>query len=552
MICLVRIFFKSLSDMIVSNRPKRFADHCGLIFCFSRFKELYKEHNFVSMFLSFLTAMYTFLVSSSFTPFDCIKSGNEYLIRTSPETACFDNIWWLNIVTMMLSLIIYVLGVPLFFVWVFWKFRFNPESFANGALHPLIKAYRFAYFWWELVFLLKRLSFALAGQFLFSSLGDNVRLVFVVISLCIFTYAESYCLPFRHYQILKSSSNFVLLLILTCAGYIFQSSDISPSSSTYKFFIAFVFLLVSALVGSNFALLYYVYKWRFKKEKINITIQKMRSLEERIQRELCNVFCEETMEIRGEFEFNVRRMNKYVKQLSPEDQIQFLTLMKLIRASAKSGDPILPQVAPAQDEPSVSKSHRASRRQGSQTSRQGSEKSIHSTDNSTWMKTVTVKHLQMKPDAGAPVELKDVVPGMFRGDQIERTSVSTELIMNASDFGRSSAFRDSSVVEPPSLPNDFTSKIGRSTPLDSTNLRISTGTSPLNPASPSLTPRYSTGFSGQSNAVGSKSPAKKDDEDEPSHSRSHTGISFVHAPVDRSQQDNKSSIIVKAFKNLQS
>eukprot|EP00475_Leptophrys_vorax_P040791 TRINITY_DN7625_c0_g6_i1.p1 TRINITY_DN7625_c0_g6~~TRINITY_DN7625_c0_g6_i1.p1 ORF type:complete len:204 (-),score=33.41 TRINITY_DN7625_c0_g6_i1:111-722(-) len=85
----------------------------------------------------------------------------------------------------------------------------------------------------------------------------------------------------------------------------------------------------------------------------------MQKLEECDQRELCYIACEEAMSKTGEFEFNVQRMDRHVKRLSPEDQMEFLTLMKLVRRSAKSGNPILPRRD--DQEPSISKMSEDSR-----------------------------------------------------------------------------------------------------------------------------------------------------------------------------------------------
>jgi hypothetical protein len=284
-----------------------------------------------------MVTMYSYLVSSSISALDCVDSGpSGMVLRADPLVSCYKGEWNNHLFAIVLSVVIHILGIPAVVMYLFWKHRESIRRFSRWPLESLTRPFRREYHWWELIFILKRLLFAMASQFLFSNVNDYVRIIATVIVFLSFSYADFYCRPFRSRQVSKSTCNFALLLILTCQGLVFESDT---SGTVLNIFIIFIFLLVVLLVVSNTRFLWsrFVPCWR-KRDNVLLSMMQLQQLEEDVRRELLLLSCEERLDAAGEFEFNLVDLSSNIKTLSPSDKVEYLTFLKFVKQSAQIGE----------------------------------------------------------------------------------------------------------------------------------------------------------------------------------------------------------------------
>jgi hypothetical protein len=125
------------------------------------------------MMFSTAVTLYTFLVSNSLSPFNCISHYNEftnqniYIMARNPSQKCYDVQWNANLPFVVLFSVAYGLLFPCVVSMTFFRHRKNIEDpdFQRGY-GSLISLYRRSLFFWELLSMLKRASFVVMTEFL--------------------------------------------------------------------------------------------------------------------------------------------------------------------------------------------------------------------------------------------------------------------------------------------------------------------------------------------------------------------------------------------------
>merc|ERR1711916_97744 len=111
--------------------------------------------------------IYIPMAKASLIIFDCTRLPNgDYVLDVDPGVACGDAPWWGVAWLGFLVVVLFVMGIPVYFLWCIVKKRrklMTPDTYARyGALYRL---YRLPYFWGGVADLGKRLGIVVAAIF---------------------------------------------------------------------------------------------------------------------------------------------------------------------------------------------------------------------------------------------------------------------------------------------------------------------------------------------------------------------------------------------------
>jgi multisubunit Na+/H+ antiporter MnhE subunit len=126
----------------------------------------------VPILFSSAVTLYTFLVSNSLSPFNCVSSYNTgqavtYFMARNPSEKCYDAEWYFHVKFVLLFSLIYGLIFPIIVAVVFYRQRkkIDDPQFQAGY-GALVSLYTRTFFFWELVSMTKRASFVVMTEFL--------------------------------------------------------------------------------------------------------------------------------------------------------------------------------------------------------------------------------------------------------------------------------------------------------------------------------------------------------------------------------------------------
>merc|ERR1711916_240588 len=163
--------------------------NAGLSFCgLAGLAESGVKTLFDAVLFTVAPLLYIPMSRATFILFDCTKLPNDDIVLDAdPGVACLDSAWWAVAPVGMIGLIVYVLGIPAYFLWCLVGNRNHltePQTFAR--LGSLYKLYRIPYFWGGVADLGKRLAIVVAAVFV-----SDRQLVQIGLLLAIFL-ATSY------------------------------------------------------------------------------------------------------------------------------------------------------------------------------------------------------------------------------------------------------------------------------------------------------------------------------------------------------------------------
>jgi hypothetical protein len=156
----------------------------------------------ISLFQFIVVALYTFIVSTVFQPFNCIKqSDGSYTMTKSPSYKCYDEQWNKNVAPIVMFILVYCIGFPAALGYIFLKNQSNLDSVHfRVRFGNLISPYSRKYFYWELVVMLKRSLFIVSNDFLTIN-TDYISRYFVGIGiLCFFFWLDVTCSPYAKHE----------------------------------------------------------------------------------------------------------------------------------------------------------------------------------------------------------------------------------------------------------------------------------------------------------------------------------------------------------------
>jgi hypothetical protein len=133
----------------------------------------------LSLFQFIVVALYTFIISTVFQPFNCLpQPDGTYTMAKSPASKCYDEAWNKNLPALVFFIVIYCFGFPLALAYIFIKNHKNVDTVDFKIKYGnLVSPYARKCYYWELVIMLKRSIFILSNDFLASSVDYGPRFV---------------------------------------------------------------------------------------------------------------------------------------------------------------------------------------------------------------------------------------------------------------------------------------------------------------------------------------------------------------------------------------
>jgi hypothetical protein len=180
-ICLFVLFLLLFQSWSIEKHP-RIAEKLGFV-------EIKVTKKFINVCTFMVVTFYTLLVSTVFQPFKCTQqSDGTYTLTNAPSLKCFDSDWSKNLPAVILFVFVYVVFMPLFMAWVFWRQRkqiYSPKF--QSKYYFIVSSYKPTLFYFELVNMLKRALFVVSNDFFSNSYGVKyvcsvgILLVFLLI-----------------------------------------------------------------------------------------------------------------------------------------------------------------------------------------------------------------------------------------------------------------------------------------------------------------------------------------------------------------------------------
>ncbi|KNC55185.1 uncharacterized protein AMSG_10801 [Thecamonas trahens ATCC 50062] len=167
--------------------------------------------------------------------FDCVRLPNGRLVLdTDPGVACFDAAWWGVAWLGLCSVVVYVVGIPLYFAYALGQHRhelFSPQvTLRLGALYRL---YRRKFYWCGVGELGKRLVIVLVAVF-FSGMKllliGTLLMVLVTSLLCVARWQPYY---FPLYNSLDMRLNAAVCLVVFLGAASYAERQASPNSTMF-------------------------------------------------------------------------------------------------------------------------------------------------------------------------------------------------------------------------------------------------------------------------------------------------------------------------------
>jgi hypothetical protein len=157
----------------------------------------------VPMMTTASITLYTYLVSNSLSPFNCLASRSSsgeviYFMVGNPTARCYDSEWNSHLLSVVFFSFVYGVVFPVAILIEFFKHRNGIDEPDFGFRYgSLIFLYKRVYFFWELVSMLKRASFVVATQFLSSQANlYAVKFASTIGTMGLFTALELYYQPY--------------------------------------------------------------------------------------------------------------------------------------------------------------------------------------------------------------------------------------------------------------------------------------------------------------------------------------------------------------------
>jgi hypothetical protein len=202
----------------------------------------------VSQVSILISSLYTLLVAGAVSPFVCAEQFGSHVLLSSPSIKCFKGEWNTAAFFIYTFAIVYFVGYPVFVGITFWNNRRNlkDDDFAKKFEH-LIGSYKQECFYWELVMLGKRMSFAIVSQVAPIYGENNVFPYFLVI---LWT-----CLA---------------MILLLCDGFVFKNAYV-PETQRAQFAALMVTLIAISVGATLLAMTLDVLRRRKQTEASNFT-----------------------------------------------------------------------------------------------------------------------------------------------------------------------------------------------------------------------------------------------------------------------------------------
>jgi hypothetical protein len=152
---------------------------------------LYSLYSFIGV------ALYTSLVFNALVPLQCreASNGNSYVI-TNPSIQCYDQKWNKNLPMVVVFILLYFVVIPCSYAAICFRQKNQVQSaWFLQRFGDLIYGYKQEYFWWEMVWMLKKIGFVVSLHSLSIATTGSSKFFVSIVYLFGFLLVELAVLP---------------------------------------------------------------------------------------------------------------------------------------------------------------------------------------------------------------------------------------------------------------------------------------------------------------------------------------------------------------------
>jgi hypothetical protein len=269
---------------------------------------------FVRIFDKIYLLLFTLICSTIMSFFDCIKVAEGlYILRSSPSSRCYDSLWNVRLSEVAFFIVLYLVLSPVRLTVIFLQMMKKPFLRNHPAYQYITRGYKTSYFWWDLVLLVKRLTFVIFSQFLFSNLDSGYRLMCSTFVFMFFLAVDLLLQPYQHNQTPKNNLSIMMILILLCQGTIFEEDESSD------IFVIFVFIIFVVCMAHSIIVIGQLLVKKFRFSMIRVEANALNYISDEAKKELLHNYTDVKLQNLGELEIDLEEFAHHKPELKMED-----------------------------------------------------------------------------------------------------------------------------------------------------------------------------------------------------------------------------------------
>ncbi|KAJ3436378.1 insulin-like growth factor binding proteinn-terminal [Anaeramoeba flamelloides] len=177
-------------------------------------RELKKIKNTcINVFFASLFILYLILCFKILELFNCDYSekSKKYLLVANLNYFCYDKWWYRMLIFVIIFGLLYIIGIPLFFIWVFWSSaKTIKEKIFLQRFGLLCNRYRKELFFWELFIMARKVLLVICQSILYYN--PIFQLVFAIVVICLSIVLQYIYNPYNTKT--RNNYEFGLLLVI--------------------------------------------------------------------------------------------------------------------------------------------------------------------------------------------------------------------------------------------------------------------------------------------------------------------------------------------------
>jgi hypothetical protein len=108
--------------------------------------------------------LFTYVSVTLASSIPCIRYfDGSYRMYIANDVKCFDSKWWKNLPSIVFYFLLYGIGIPGMFVYLFFKYRKEPENPNYSYINELVVLYKSEYHLWDMFLLVRKVIFSVAS-----------------------------------------------------------------------------------------------------------------------------------------------------------------------------------------------------------------------------------------------------------------------------------------------------------------------------------------------------------------------------------------------------
>jgi hypothetical protein len=204
----------------------------------------------ITFLLQTVVSCYTLLISGAVSPFICLKQadGTEIMVK-NPAITCTGGEWLKHYPVVMFLIILYGAFVPLSFLGLLVFNRNNlDDPDVQHYIGTFTRQYKPKFFWWDIIFLLKRALFVVISSLIPANPGNSAPYFGCIFLIFGYLCLEFFVHPYKRTIVAKRSAVWSLLavMVLMADGLVFKSSS-SSDITKYAYSIVMLLLILLAI-----------------------------------------------------------------------------------------------------------------------------------------------------------------------------------------------------------------------------------------------------------------------------------------------------------------